>query len=205
MFGWLVVFYAMPGGIAAPYAAQPGGGPLAAGPGAGISGGERDDSGSAVHPVARPRPRAALMGPLAMLACGTLALTALHPGLAVSLVIFSPSAAFGVYQIAASTAFVVKVPQDRRGQATGIANAGVAVGQDNLLAAGAAAQVAAPAVVSATGGAIGAAVALVMTLRWRQVPPPQQACGQAAPRPCQGWQASAAAPLTCGCLAKGSL
>ena len=55
----------------------------------------------------------------------------------------------------------------------GIANAGVAAGQRaTFLAAGAAAQVAAPAVVSATGGAIGAAVGLVLTLRWRQVPPP---------------------------------
>ena len=47
----------------------------------------------------RPRQRASLMGPLAVLTCGTLALTALRPGLAVSLVIFSLSAAFSVYQI----------------------------------------------------------------------------------------------------------
>ena len=113
------------------------------------------------------------MGPLAVLTCGTLALTALHPDLAVSLVIFSLSAAFGVYQIAANTAFVVKVPQDRRAQAMGIANVGVVVGQGaTFLAAGAAAQVAAPAMVIATGGAIGAVVALVLTLRWRQVSPP---------------------------------
>jgi hypothetical protein len=122
--------------------------------------------------IARPRQRAALTGPLAVLACGTLALTALHPGLAVSLVIFSLSAAFGVYQIAANTAFVVKVPQDRRGQAMGIANVGVVGRGAAFLAAGAAAQVADPAAVIAAGGAAGAAVALVLTLRWRQVSPP---------------------------------
>ena len=69
------------------------------------------------------------MGPLAVLTCATLVLTALRPGLAVSLVIFSLSAAFGVYQIAANTAFVLRVPNERRAQAFGIANMGVIVGQ----------------------------------------------------------------------------
>ena len=56
----------------------------------------------------RPRQRLNLMGPLAILTCATLILTAPQPGLAVSLVIFSLSATFGVYQIAANTAFVVQ-------------------------------------------------------------------------------------------------
>ena len=173
LFGLLVVFYTIPEGIAAPYAAQLGGGPLATG----LILASAVASTTVLVPLfirfVRPRQRATLMGPLAVLTCGTLALTALHPDLAVSLVIFSLSAAFGVYQIAANTAFVVKVPQDRRAQAMGIANVGVVVGQGaTFLAAGAAAQVVAPAVVIATGGAVGAAVALVLTLRWRQVSPP---------------------------------
>ena len=44
------------------------------------------------------------MGPLAILTCATLVLTAFHSGLAASLVIFSLSAAFGSYQIAANKA-----------------------------------------------------------------------------------------------------
>ena len=112
------------------------------------------------------------MGPLAVLTCGTLVLTVLQPGLAVSLVIFSLSAAFGVYQIAANTAFVVRVPNERRAQAFGIANMGVIVGQGAaFLAAGAAAEVISPAAVIAIG-AIGAIVAFVLTLRWRHVSPP---------------------------------
>ena len=69
------------------------------------------------------------MGPLAVLTCATLVLTALHPGLVVSLAIFSLSAVFGTYQIAANTAFVVRVPNERRSQAFGLANMGVVVGQ----------------------------------------------------------------------------
>ena len=123
--------------------------------------------------LVRPRLRLAWMGPLAVLTCGTLVLTALRPSLADSLVIFSISAAFGVYQLAANTAFVVRVPNERRAQAFGIANMGVIVGQGAaFVAAGAAAEVVSPAVVIAVGGAIGAVIALVLTLRWRHVSPP---------------------------------
>ena len=120
----------------------------------------------------RPRRRLALMGPLAVLTCATLVLTALRPGLAVSLVIFSVSAAFGIYQIAANTAFVVRVPNEQRAQAFGLANMGVIVGQGAAyVAAGAAAEVVSPAVVIAIGGAIGAVMAAVLTLSWRHESP----------------------------------
>jgi hypothetical protein len=59
----------------------------------------------------------AWLGLMAMLTCVTLVLTALRPGLAVSLVIFSASAAFGAYQLAASTAFVLRVRAPRCGAA----------------------------------------------------------------------------------------
>jgi hypothetical protein len=88
-------------------------------------------------------------------------------------VIFSLSAAFGVYQIAANTAFVVRVPNERRAQAFGIASMGVIVGQGAaFVAAGAAAEWVSPATVIAVGGGIGAVVAFVLTLRWRHVSPP---------------------------------
>jgi MFS family permease len=173
LFGWLVVFYTIPEGIAAPYAARLGRGPVATG----LILASAVASTTILIPLftrfVRPRQRANAMGPLAVLTCGTLALTALRPGLAISLVIFSLSAAFGVYQIAASTAFVVRVPHDRRAQAMGIANVGVVVGQGAVfLAAGAAAEVVTPAAVIAIGGGTGAVVACVLTLRWRQVSPP---------------------------------
>jgi hypothetical protein len=113
------------------------------------------------------------MGPLATLTCGALVLTAFHPGLGASLVIFSLSAAFGVYQNVTNTEFVVRVPNERRAQAFGIASMGVIVGQGAaFVAAGAAAEVVTPAMVIAVGGALGAVIAFVLTLRWRRVSPP---------------------------------
>jgi hypothetical protein len=121
----------------------------------------------------RPRQRINLMGPLAILTCGSLVLTGLRPNLAISLVVFSLSAAFGVYQVAANTAFVVRVPNERRAQAFGIANMGVIVGQGAaFVAAGAAVGLVSPAAVIAVGGALGAVIAVVLTLRWRHVSPP---------------------------------
>jgi MFS family permease len=121
----------------------------------------------------RARQRLALMGPLAVLTCATLVLTALHPNLVVSLAIFSLSAAFGSYQIAANTAFVIRVPTERRSQAFGLANMGVVVGQGAaFVAAGAAVEVISPAAVIAISGATGAVIAIVLTFRWRHVSPP---------------------------------
>ena len=173
LLGWLVVFYTIPEGVAAPYAAKLGGGSIATG----LVLASTVFSTTIATPLftrfVRPRRRLAWMGPLAVLTCATLVLTALRPGLASSLVIFSLSAAFGVYQIAANTAFVVRVPNERRAQAFGIANMGVIVGQGAaFVAAGAAAEVVAPAVVIAVGGGVGAIVGLVLTFRWRHVSPP---------------------------------
>ena len=173
LLAWLVVFYTIPEGVAAPYTARLGGGPIATG----VVLASTVFGTAVATPLftrfVRPRRRLAWMGPLAVLTCGTLVLTALRPGLAVSLVIFSLSAACGAYQIATNTAFVVRVPNERRAQAFGIAKMGLIVGQGAaFVAAGAAAEVVSPAVVIAVGGGIGAIVAVVLTLRWRHVSPP---------------------------------
>jgi MFS family permease len=173
LLGWLVVFYTIPEGIAAPYAARLGGGSIAAGLVLASTALSTTIATPLFSRFVRPRRRNDLMGPLAVLTCATLILTALRPGLGASLVIFSASAAFGVYQIAANTAFVVSVPNERRAQAFGIASMGLIVGQGlTFIAAGAAAGVVAPAVVIAVGGGIGAVAALILTLSWRTVGPP---------------------------------
>jgi MFS family permease len=173
LFGWLVFFYTIPEGIAAPYAARLGGGPIATG----LVIASTALSTTIVTPLftrfVRPRRRLALMGPLAVLTCAALVATALRPDLAVSLVIFSLSAAFAIYQIAANTAFVVRVPKERRAQAFGIANMGVIVGQGAaFVVAGAAAEMFSPAAVIAVGGGLGAVSGVVLTLRWRHLSPP---------------------------------
>ena len=173
LFGWLVVFYTIPEGIAAPYASTLGGGSIATGLVLASTALSTTIATPLFTRFVRPRQRINLMGPLAVLTCATLVLTVLRPGLAVSLVIFSLSAAFGVYQIAANTAFVVRTPNERRAQAFGIASMGVIVGQGvAFVAAGAAAELVSPATVIAVGGGIGAVVAFALTLRWRQVSPP---------------------------------
>jgi MFS family permease len=173
LFGWLVAFYTVPEGIAAPYAAKLGGGSIATG----LVLASTAFSPTIVTPLftrfVRPRRRIDLMGPLAVFTCASLVLTALRPGLAISLAIFSLSAAFGVYQIAANTAFVVRVPNEQRSQAFGIANMGVIVGQGAaFIAAGAVTDFIAPAVVIAVWGGVGAVIAIGLTLRWRHVSPP---------------------------------
>jgi hypothetical protein len=173
LLGWLVAFYTVPEGIAAPYAAKLGGGSIATGLVLASTALSTTIATPLFTRFVRPRRRLAWMGPLAVLTCGTLVLTALRPGLAASLVIFSLSAMFGVYQLAANTAFVVRVPNDRRAQAFGIANMGVIVGQGAaFVAAGAATDLIAPAVVIAVWGGVGAVAAFVLTLRWRHVSPP---------------------------------
>ena len=173
LFGWLVVFYTIPEGIAAPYAAGLGGGSIAAGLVIASTVVGTTIATPLFSRFVGPRRRIDLMGPLAVLTCATLVLTAFRPGLAASLVIFSLSSVFGTYQLAANTAFVVRVPNERRAQAFGIANMGVVVGQGAaFVAAGAAAEVLTPAAVIAIGGALGTVVALVLTLRWRRVSPP---------------------------------
>ncbi len=173
LFGWLIAFYTVPEGVAAPYTRELGGGPIATG----LVLASTVFATTIVTPLfsrfARPRQRLALMGPLAVLTCATLIPTVLRPGLAISLVIFSLSAAFGAYQIAANTAFVIRVPDERRAQAFGLANMGVVVGQGAaFVAAGAAADVISPAAVIAISGAIGAVIAGVLTISWRHVSPP---------------------------------
>jgi MFS family permease len=173
LFGWLIVFYTVPAGIAAPYAARLGGGPIATGAVIASTALGTMLALPVFSRFVRPRQRINVMGPLAILTCGSLILIGLRPGLAVSLVIFLLSAAFGVYQVAANTAFVVRVPAQRRAQAFGIANMGVIVGQGAAyVAAGAVAEVVTPAAVIAVAGGLGAVVAVVLTLRWRHVSPP---------------------------------
>ena len=183
LLGWLVAFYTVPEGVAAPYAARLGGGPAAIG----LVLASTSLATTVCVPLfcrlVSPRRRIAWMGPLATATCAALALAAFRPGLAVSVVIFSVSAAFGAYQIAANTAFVVHVPNERRAQAFGIASTGiVAVQGAAFVAAGAAAEVVTPAVVIAGAGGIGTAAAFMLTLTCRRLYSPRASADAVDPR-----------------------
>ena len=172
MLGWLVALYAIPEGIAAPYAARLGGGPVAAG----LLIASTQVGAVLVTPVFTrrigPLTRLKWMGPMAFCACAALVLTAVRPGLGLSMAIFALSGTFAIYQIAANTAFVGRVPNERRAQAFGLANAGLIVGQGvAFIAAGAAAEVIPPSTVIALGGVLSALAACGLALRWRHMSP----------------------------------
>jgi MFS family permease len=172
LLGWLAAFYELPSAIAAPYASKLGGGPVAAGL---LIASTQIGSVAAMPYFTKrigPLTRLRWMGPMAVCTCVVLVLTVLRPSLAVSMVIFAVANAFAVYQIAANTAFAERVPNERRGQAFSLANAGLVVGQGAGFAiAGAVAEVVPPSTVVALAGGLGAVVACGLALSWRQMLP----------------------------------
>ncbi len=63
LLGWLIVLYSIPQGIAAPYTARLGGGPVATGYRAGVHGGGHGHHHPLVQPVRQPRPACRADGP----------------------------------------------------------------------------------------------------------------------------------------------
>ena len=125
MLGWLAAFYGIPGGIAAPYAARLGGGPVAAGL---LIAATQLGAAVATPVFAKrigPLTRLRWMGPMAACACGTLMLTAFRPGLAASMAIFALSGCFAMYQIAANTVRSTSFSAKSRSTSSRIASRGV--------------------------------------------------------------------------------
>lgn len=156
-------------GLAAPYAAELGGGPatvgllLAANP-----------MGAAVGIVVLARwvpvhVRMRLLGPLAVASCAPLLVCALAPPTAVVVAAWAVSGLACAYQVPANAAFVAAVPDDRRGQAFGLAVTALRVTQGvGVLAAGLAAGVTTPSATVAGAGAVGVVVAGGCARLWRR-------------------------------------
>jgi len=153
---WLAGIFVVPEGLAAPYAAELGGGAamvgllLAAGP-AGVL------LGSVLFVRFLPaRARTALIGPLAAAAGVPLLFCALQPNLPITMLLWAASGVCSAYQVQIIVEYVTAVPNQHRGQAIGVASAGLLAAQGvGLLAGGFLAQVwtvtAAVAVAGATG------------------------------------------------------
>ena len=132
LLGWLVAFYVVPTGLAAPYAAATHSSlPIAVSTGLIFAAGPFGTALGAVvfGRIVPPASRQRWMGTMAVAACGVLLLCWLQPGLITSLVIIAASGACASYQLAANAAFVAAVPPERRGQAFGLANGGMQVTQ----------------------------------------------------------------------------
>jgi MFS family permease len=167
LFGWLAAFYDAPEGVATPLARALGGGALAVGA---ILAAQALGQTTGVIVFSRlvaPAARLRSMGPLAVAACAALVLFAWRPGLLPSLLILFVSGSCASYQLAANSGFVSGTPPERRSQAFGLAQGGMNLGQGIvMILAGAAADRHSPALVIATCGATGAALAVVLTISW---------------------------------------
>jgi Major Facilitator Superfamily len=172
LFGWLVTFYVVPMGLAAPYAAGFRGVPLAIGAGLVFA---AIPFGTAVGTfvlgrVVSPARRRHWMGPMAVGSCAVLILCWTQPGAAASLAIFMVAGALAGFQLPANAAFVAAVPAQRRGQAFGLANGGMQVAQGLwFIGAGAMAGALKPATTIAISGVIGTLLATGLMINWRRL------------------------------------
>jgi MFS family permease len=168
LLAWLAAFYNAPEGVATPFARQLGGGPatvglLLAAPALGYA-----LAALAFGKLARPAAQERLMSVLPLACCVLLIPIALRPPLAVTLLILTASGACACFQVAANATFVAAAPAQRRSQATGLAIAGLTLGQGiAMVAAGAAAQRFTPAAVIAAAGAVGAVAAAMLGIQHR--------------------------------------
>jgi MFS family permease len=157
LVSWLATFYVVPEGLAAPYADQlyhdhgkhsvAIGLILAAQPCGVVIG------GLLLTRLVPPPRRLALLVPLAALSTAPLLLIGLTPGLVLSVLILVVTGLGGSYQIVSNSTFVQSVSPARRGQAYGLATAGLIAGQGVgvLLAGAVASQVPASAVIAGAG------------------------------------------------------
>lgn len=156
LLGWLVAFYNVPEGVAAPLGHTLGGGDVTVG--LILAAGALGASLGALtfSRLVRAPQRQRWMLPLAATACAVLVLFVFRPALPVALIILTMSGVFDCYQLAANAAFVAHAPPHHRSQAFGIAQGGMSLGQGTaMILAGAAAQHHPPAVVIAVGGGLG--------------------------------------------------
>ncbi|MEU0532862.1 MFS transporter [Amycolatopsis tolypomycina] len=154
--------------IAAPYAAELGGGAAVVGLllGAYALG---NVLGMAALSRVPPAFRARLLGPLAVLACAALLGCALRPDLVATLVVFTLSGVASSYNLIANTTFVQLTPDAQRAQAFGFALTALRVSQGlGVVLAGVAAERVAPHGVVAGAGAIGVVAALGAGGLWRR-------------------------------------
>lgn len=169
LYGWLVTFYIVPMGLAAPYAhSMHSGLPLAVATGVIFAAGPFGTMVGAVafSRLVQPQQRQRLLAPLAATACGVLILLILRVDFVAALVILAVSGACASYQLAANSAFVAAIPPERRGQAFGLANGGMQVFQGLwIVFAGALASMThSPGMIIAISGGIGAALAAALAV-----------------------------------------
>ena len=112
--------------------------------------------------------RLRLLLPLALGSCVPLVVCFTDPHLVLVVLLFVASGAGSAYQVIASTSFVLGVPDERRGQAFGLAITSLRVAQGlGVTLAGLAAEVVAPHQVVGVAGLLGVLAVLAIGWTWR--------------------------------------
>ncbi|MGH3201330.1 MAG: MFS transporter [Streptosporangiaceae bacterium] len=176
LISWLVAFVSVPEGISAPLGHALGGGPATVGllltvMAAGAAAGPVLYSSRLVSAAWRMR----LTAVLAAAACAVLMLFAFRPSLVPALLILGGSGLASCYLVSENAAFYEAVPNEHRGKAGGVANAGMVLGQSvMMIAAGAVAiHIGAQAAI-AISGAAGTTLAVMLAISWRKILPELQ-------------------------------
>jgi MFS family permease len=170
LLGWLTAFLIVYEGLAAPYTAEIGGGPIAVGL---IL--ASDPLGSVIGALVfsrwvSPKVRPKVLGPLAVASAVPLLPVFLAPGLVVSVVLFALAGALGTAVLMQSSAsFTRGVPDASRAQALGLSQSGVATIQGlSPLLAGLLADGIGTARTVGIVGVIGLVIAIPAALAWRR-------------------------------------
>ncbi len=157
ILSWLAAYYVVPEGLAGPYVKEEmhggslGIGLVLAAQPAGVVVG-----GLVLSRLIPPPRRLTLMVPLAAVALGPLVLIGLKPSLEISIALLVVAGLGASYQLVANATFVQTVTAGQRGQAYGLAAAGLIAGQGlGIVGAGAIALVFPPSAVIAGAGALG--------------------------------------------------
>jgi MFS family permease len=154
--------------IAAPYAAELGGGAVVVGLLLGSYALGNVVGMAALSRIA-PERRSRLLGPLAALACAALVGCALRPDLEGTLALLTLSGMASSYNLIANTTFVQLTPDAQRAQAFGFALTALRVSQGlGVVLAGLAAERVAPHGVVAAAGALGVLAAAAAGRFWRR-------------------------------------
>jgi predicted MFS family arabinose efflux permease len=160
-------FYIAGEALAAPYAAALGGGPV----GVGLLFAAYAAGASAGMLVVARLPEARRlrgMPPLVVASCAPLVVCLADPPLPLVVLLFLASGIGSAYHVVASTTFVLGVPDDRRGQAFGLAVTALKVSQGlGVALAGLAAEAVAVHLVVAAAGALGVLAGLGAIWMWR--------------------------------------
>jgi MFS family permease len=168
---WINAFWLVPEGLAAPYAAHLGGGPVAVGILlAAIPCGCTVGAGLLTRFADHER-RLQLMGPLAFVAAVPLMACLFHPGLALTVALWFVCGLGTAYNVPANSGFVQGLPDVRRAQAISLAMTGIVMGQGvAVLVGGVLGGIFGPAVVVGGAGALGVVVVAALSLTWLRTP-----------------------------------